>query len=100
MVNVTLLELHTGDMDLGKYGSKLSTVADEVADDEDLSNKIDVQTDSDSDGDDSSGGKGKALLLSLLLLAAVVAAVKFMGGGDDFEDLEELEDLDDLAERP
>lgn len=97
MVDITLLELHVNDADLGKYGSKLSSVAEDVADDEDLSETIDVETDSDGS---SSGGKGKALLLSLVLIGLLAAAAKFLGGDDDFEELEELEELDDLAERP
>lgn len=98
MVDITLLELHVDDADLGQYGSKLSSVAEDVADDEDFSETIDVETDSDDES--SSGGKGKALLLSLVLIGLLAAAAKFLGGGDDFEELEELEELDDLAERP
>lgn len=55
----------------------------------------DVGTDADA-ADDASGGPGIGLLVVLsvaLAVAATVAARKFFGGDDEFEELSEIDDV-------
>lgn len=80
----TLIELHlhhTGDFEIGSglgFGAGGSNTSEGSEDVEDL----------EGEEADEESGNGMAILVGLVFLVAVAAAVKYMLGGEEYEDVE------------